>query len=55
MSWFCVFDNSYPGDMENPPENYCEIGYDDCENCPQRWSEEDFEGDLADMERDDMF
>lgn len=55
MSWFCIHEHILSGDLYNPPESYCDIGGDDCQNCSHRWSQEDFEGDLADKERDDLF
>lgn len=51
MSWYCVYEKTWPGTRYEPPETWCELNYDyDCESCPNRYSKEDYEADRADIE-----
>ena len=54
MSYFCVHEMFYSGTYYDPPEFWCGSGYDDkyeCgEDCPYRYSQEDFDGDRANYE-----
>ena len=56
MSYFCIYEKSSEGSLYDPPEYWCELGLEcDCSNCSHKWSQEDYEYELADRERDDMF
>lgn len=62
MSAACIHFKSYPGTLYEPPEAWCDIDEDgeyDCESCPHRYSEEDYEADRADflydLYRDSLF
>lgn len=51
MSRYCIHEKTWPGTCYEPPETWCEFD-NDCENCPHRYSKEDYENDLADYEYD---
>lgn len=60
MSSFCIHEKTWGGSRYEPPEAWCELSYDECgENCPYRYSGDDFEDDRIDYEydkyRDDFF
>jgi len=51
MSWYCIHEKTLPGTLYEPSEAWCELGEDcDYENCPHRYSQEDYEDDRADYE-----
>ena len=51
MSWYCIHEKTWPGTLYEPPEAWCELDEDcDCEDCPHRYSQEDYEDDRADYE-----
>ena len=51
MSWYCIHEKTWPGTLYKPPEAWCELDEDcDCEDCPHRYSQEDYEDDCADYE-----
>ena len=54
MSWYCVHERIYPGTLYEPPESWCDIDDDCCcgDDCPHRYSREDYEADRADYEYD---
>ena len=53
MSWYCVHEKTWPGNLYEPPESWCEIDDDyTCENCPLRHSKDDEEWDQVDYEYD---
>lgn len=35
-------------------EEYCDLNRDICENCKYRYTQEDYDFDMADMERNDI-
>lgn len=51
MSWYCIHEKTWPETLYEPPEAWCELDEDcDCEDCPHRYSQEDYEDDRADYE-----
>ena len=53
MNWYCIHKKTWPGTYYEPPESWCELNPNDdydCENCPYRYSKEDFDADRADYE-----
>ena len=51
MSWYCIHEKTWPGTLYESPEAWCELDEDcDCEDCPHRYSQEDYEDDRADYE-----
>ena len=51
MSWYCIHEKTWSGTLYEPPEAWCELNEDcDCEDCPHRYSQEDYEDDRADYE-----
>lgn len=53
MSWYCIHERRSPGSWDEPPESWCELDGDCCcDECPNRYSREDYEGDLADLAYD---
>ncbi len=51
MSWYCIHEKTWPGTLYEPPESGCKFDEDyDCENCPHRYSKEDYEDDKEDYE-----
>ena len=51
MSWYCIHEKTWPGALYEPPEAWCGLDENcDCEDCPHRYSQEDYEDDRADYE-----
>ena len=53
MSWYCIHEKTWSGTLYEPLEAWCELNEDcdcDCEDCPHRYSQEDYEDDRADYE-----
>lgn len=49
----CIYRETWAGNFYEPPEAWCKLDYDyiyDCENCPYRYSKEDYAADKADYE-----
>ena len=52
MSWYCIHEKTWSGTLYEPPEAWCELNEDycDCENCPHRYSGEDYEDERINYE-----
>ena len=51
MCWYCIHEKTWPGTLYEPPATWCELNEDcDCEGCPHRYSQEDYEDDYVDYE-----
>jgi hypothetical protein len=45
---------TWTGSYYEPPESWCELNSEyDCDNCPDRYSKEDYAYDIADFEYED--
>ena len=46
MSWFCIHEKTLAGTYYEPPESYCELGYEECSDiCPYCASSTAYEED----------
>ena len=50
-AYFCIHMKTWAGSYYEPSESWCELNSEyGCDDCPHRYSQEDYEGDLADCE-----
>ena len=53
MSAYCIHEKIWVDDFFEPIEYSCKVNDDhDCDNCPYRYSKEDYENDMIDYEYD---
>lgn len=53
-AYFCIHMKTWTGSYYEPPESWCELNSEyGCDDCPDRYSKEDYEYDRADFEYED--
>lgn len=53
-AYFCIHMKTWTCSYYDPPESWCELDSEyGCDDCPDRYSKEDYAYDIADFEYED--